>query len=114
MDLIKDILAIVKADSDHDVEIKIDPRGVYIALESDDIYADNDHYIVPIMYSVRGKIVCIDHDKYCAEYKCEEGIGFVYEEICLIERIMDYLRTHREEIDELCNSAGRCRESKNE
>ena len=103
INIIQDIIEIVKNDSRHHVKIVIDGIffTVYIDDDSDETYEEK--YLIPIRYDCCSGFCYIPHDEYC-EIMHDNDFGIDLEEICLVQKIMKYMENHSEEIEATCDS----------
>lgn len=103
MDLIRDIADIVKDDKYHNIKISIEYIGVTVFISDNRDEEYEDKCVIPIRYDTLTEDCYIPHDELLDMFQPNDG-GISYEDIVLIEMIMKYLRTHKSEIIELCDS----------
>lgn len=102
MDLLKDIAEIMKDDTEHGLEVKVNSSGVVVYLDYDPERISDERCIIPIAYDPIDEITYVHHEELMKIFKpLDHGIS--YDEIKLIKKIMKYLERHKEEINELCN-----------
>lgn len=88
INVVEDVVKILKNDRSHNVKVVVEPNGVTIFLNDRD-YDDS----IPIKYDcVNG--ICIDNKK-------QKGVISIYN-IDIIKNIMKYLKNSMDELDELC------------
>lgn len=101
INLLNDIVDIIKNDSRHNVKIVIDGTGVAIYLDDDPDESYEEKYVIPIRYETLEECCHIPYGEYV---ECMENsdIGIDKEEVSLIYVIMDYLENNKIEINQLC------------
>ena len=107
MNLVEDILDIIKEDNRHNVKICIDALGVTIYLDDDPEDTFEEKYVIPIRYSTLLESCYIPQHEYiqCMSDETESGID--REQIDLIQKIMTYLEDHKDEIQKYSNILSR-------
>lgn len=103
MDLIRDIADIVKDDKYHNIKISIEYIGVTVFISDNRDEEYEDKCVIPTRYDTLTEDCYIPHDELLDLFQPNDG-GMAYEDIVLIEMIMKYLRTHKSELTELCDS----------
>ena len=99
LNLIEDILDIIKKDNRHNVKICIDMLGVTIYLDDDPEDTYEEKYVIPVMYDSLCNSCYIPHDKYIKCMSNDMDTGIDREEIDLISKLMAYLEDNKEAID---------------
>ena len=99
LNLIEDILDIIKKDNRHNVKICIDMLGVTIYLDDDPEDTYEEKYVIPVMYDSLCNSCYIPHDKYIKCMSNDIDTGVDREEIDLISKLMAYLEDNKEAID---------------
>ena len=102
LNLIEDILNIVKDDKRHNVKVVIESLGVTVYLDDDPDGDYEEKYIIPVRYDVLFGSCYIPHDEYLKCMTEDVDCGIDKEEIDLIQKIMEYLENHKTEIDHYC------------
>lgn len=100
INLIHDLVDIIKDDSDHNVRVMVDRCGVTVYLDD-----DSEKFLIPIRYNTYLDCACIS----CSElmkymHEPNEDVAIEYDEIILIHKIMDYLENNKSEIDKICDN----------
>ena len=101
LDVLNDIAEIVKFDKDHDTRVIVDSFGIVVELICEPI--DEDDCIIPIRFNTLNDFAYIPDDEYRNKFHPND-FGIDLEEINLIQKIMVYFESHKEEI---CNICGR-------
>lgn len=102
MDILQDIKNIVKNDKEHMVKVEVAWDGVTVYLDYDPSKEFYEDCVIPIHYCTVDEFAYIPDDKFKELYKpCDYGMDL--NEITLMKEIMEYLESHKKEIDELCN-----------
>ena len=111
INLIQDLVDIVKDDSDHNIRVMIDRYGVTVYLDDDPEDEGDEKFLIPIRYDTYLNCVGIPYSEFMrCMHEPNEDIAIEYDEIILIHRIMDYLENNKSEIDKLCsNLSVRCK-----
>ena len=108
LNLIEDILNIVKDDKRHNVKVVIESIGVTVYLDDDPDDTYEERYVIPIRYDTLYDCCHIPPDEY---RKCmnDEDVdcGIDKEEIDLIQKIMEYLENNKAEIQHYCDLLNR-------
>lgn len=107
LNLIEDILDIIKKDNRHNVKICIDMLGVTIYLDDDPEDTYEEKYVIPVMYDSLCNSCYIPHDKYIKCMSNDMDTGIDREEIDLISKLMAYLEDHKEAIDKYLETLSR-------
>ena len=102
MDLLKDIKDIVKNDKEHNVKIEIDNLGVRVYLDYDPSNDYEEKTLIPTEYTTLEEFAYIPDDVYREKFNVN-NYGIDLHEITLIKEIMEYLESHKQEINELCS-----------
>ena len=105
INLIHDLIDIIKDDSDHNVRVTVDRYGVTVYLDDDPEDEGFEKFLIPIRYDTYLDCACISYSelmKYMHEPN--EDVAIEYDEIILIHKIMDYLENNKSEIDKICSS----------
>lgn len=112
INLIKDILDIIKDDTRHSFKICIDTLGVTIYLDDDPDDTFEEEFVIPVTYDTLLESSFIPHEEYikCMSGKTDAGID--KEQIDLIQKIMEYLENNKESIDSYCSSLSRYQREK--
>lgn len=107
LNLIEDILDIIKDDNRHNVKICIDTLGVTIYLDDDPEDTYEEKYVIPIRYDTLYECCYIPQHEYiqCMSDETESGID--REQINLIQKIMAYLEDHKDTIQKYSNILSR-------
>lgn len=103
LNLIEDILNIVKDDKRHNVKVVIESLGVTVYLDDDPDGDYEEKYIIPVRYDVLFGSCYIPHDEYLKCMTEDVDCGIDKEEIDLIQKIMEYLENNKKEIDHYCD-----------
>lgn len=111
INLIYDLIDIVKGDSDHNVRVTVDRYGVTVYLDDDPEDEGLEKFLIPIRYDTYLDCVCISYSELMkCMHEPNEDIAIEYDEIILIHKIMEYLENNKIEIDEICsNLSVRCK-----
>lgn len=107
LNLIEDILDVIKKDNRHNVKICIDMLGVTIYLDDDPEDTYEEKYVIPVMYDSLCNSCYIPHDKYIKCMSNDMDTGIDREEIDLISKLMAYLEDHKEAIDKYLETLSR-------
>ena len=113
LNLIEDILNIVKDDKRHNVKVVIESIGVTVYLDDDPDDTYEERYVIPIRYDCCSGFCYIPHDEYC-EIMHDNDFGIDLEEINLIQKIMQYMENNNEEIEAVCDSLSLSRRKKSQ
>ena len=102
LNLIEDIIDIIKEDTRHNVKICIDSSDITIYLDDDLENTFEEKYIIPVRYDSLYGYCYIPHDEYikCMDDDCDGGID--KEEVDLIQKIMKYLEDNKETLNQYC------------
>lgn len=111
INLISDLIDIVKGDSDHNIRVMIDRYGVTVYLDDDPEDEGDEKFLIPIRYDTYLNCVGIPYSEFMrCMHEPNEDIAIEYDEIILIYKIMEYLENNKVEIDEICsNLSVRCK-----
>ncbi|WP_205155361.1 hypothetical protein [Faecalicatena contorta] len=111
INLIQDLIDIVKDDLDHNVRIMIDRYGVAVYLDDDPEDECDEKYMIPIRYDIYLDCAGIPYSEFMrCMHEPNEDIAIEYDEIILIHKIMEYLENNKVEIDKMCsNLSVRCK-----
>lgn len=102
MNLLEDIKKIVKEDKEHNVKVVVDNLSVKVYLDYDPGNDYEEKMLIPIEYTTLEEFAYIPDGEYREKYNaCDYGIDL--SEITLIKRIMEYLESHKKEINNLCD-----------
>ena len=103
MDVLKDIrdILIKNKDAEHMLKIVVDWSGVIVYLDYDPEKDFEEKCIIPIRYDTLDEFAYIPDSEYREKFHPND-YGIEYKEIVLIKEIMEYLESHREEINHLC------------
>lgn len=111
INLIHDLIDVIKDDSDHNVRVTVDRYGVTVYLDDDPEDEGFEKFLIPIRHDTYLDCACISYSelmKYMHELN--EDVAIEYDEIILIHKIMDYLENNKSEIDKICSSLSvRCK-----
>lgn len=107
INLIEDILDIVKDDKRHVIKICIDSLGVTIYLDDDPEDTYEEKYVIPIKYDTLLECAYIPHEEYVKYMSEDTDCGIDKEEIDLIQKIMEYLENNKLSIHRYCNFLSR-------
>lgn len=99
MDLLRDIAEIVKDDSEHNVEVKVDCVGVTVYLEYDP--NEEENCVIPIRYTTLEEFSYIPHNELVDRF-VPNDYGIELNKIVLIKKIMEYMENNKKEINKLC------------
>lgn len=111
INLIQDLIDITKYDLDHNVRITVDKYGVTVYLDDDPEDEGFERFLIPIRYDSYLDCVGIPYSKLMKYmHEPNEDVAIEYDEIILIHKIMDYLESHKVELDKICsNLSVRCK-----
>lgn len=98
INLIEDIIDLVRYDNRHTVKILIEPVWLIVYLSDDPDNEYEERYVIPIRYDALTQEVCIPDDEYKQMMEDNDG-GIDLEEISLIQKIMQYLDDNKESIE---------------
>ena len=103
MDILKDIRDILVRNKDKErmLKIVVDWSGVTIYLDYDPEKDFEEKCVLPIRYDTLDGFAYIPDDEYREKFHPND-FGIEYEDIVLIKEIMEYLESHKEEINDLC------------
>jgi hypothetical protein len=101
INILEDIKDIVKNDKEHRISVEVDCVEVRVELEYDPDKNYREDCIIPIVYSLLDKFAYIPANEMREKWNPSD-YGVEYDEICMIKDIMEYLESHRQEIEELC------------
>lgn len=103
MDILKDIrdILIRNKDTEHMLQIVVDWSGVTVYLDYDPKKYFEKKIVIPIQYDTVDEFAYIPDSEYREKFQPND-YGIEYKEIVLIKEIMEYLESHKEEINELC------------
>ena len=112
MNIIEDILEIIKNDHRHNIKIVMDLEGITIYLDDDPDDTYEERYVIPIRLDILYESCYIPDDEYknSTEYT---DYGIDKEEIDLIQKIMEYLENNKEEIFKKCDLLSRKQRKEN-
>lgn len=99
MDIIKDLAEIIKDEKEHSLTVTVDGYGVTVELIYPSDY--DDDLIIPIRYEVLEEFVYIPDNEYREKFKPTD-YGIDRNEIEMIAKIMEYLESHKDEINAIC------------
>lgn len=104
MDILKDIrdILIRNKDIEHMLQIIVNWSGVTVFLDYDPEKDFEEKCVIPIRYDTAYSFAYIPDDEYKEKFNPNE-FGIEYKEIVLIKEIMEYLGSHKEEINDLCD-----------
>lgn len=103
INLIEDILDIVKDDKRHTVKICVDSLGVTVYLDDDPDDTYEEKYVIPVTYDTLFECAHIPHEEYMKCMSVDADCGIDKEEIDLIQKIMEYLENNKSSIHRYCN-----------
>ena len=111
INLIHDLIDIIKDDSDHNVRVTVDRYGVTVYLDDDPEDEGDEKFLIPIRYDTYLNCVGIPYSEFMrCMHEPNEDIAIEYDEIILIHKIMEYLENNKSEIDDICNNLSvRCK-----
>ena len=98
INLIEDIIDLVRYDNRHTVKILIEPVWLIVYLSDDPDNEYEERYVIPIRYDALTQEVCIPDDEY-KKMMGDSDSGIDLEEINLIQKIMQYLNDNKETIE---------------
>lgn len=103
MDILKDIrdILIRNKDKERMLKIVVDWSGVTVYLDYDPEKDFSEQCVIPIKYDTLDGFAYIPDREY-KEIFHPNDFGIEYEDIVLIKEIMEYLESHKEEINDLC------------
>lgn len=103
MDILKDIrdILIRNKDTEHMLKIVVDWSGLTVYLDYDPEKDFEEKCIIPIQYDISNEFAYISDSEYREKFHPND-YEIEYKEIVLIKEIMEYLETHKEEINDLC------------
>ena len=103
MDILKDIrdILIRNKDAEHMLKIVVDWSGVTVYLDYDPEKDFEEKCVLPIRYDTLDEFAYIPDSEYREKFHPND-YGIEYKEIVLIKEIMEYLESHKEEINDLC------------
>lgn len=83
------------------LKIVVDWSGVTVYLDYDPEKDFEEKCVIPIRCDACDGFTYIPNSEYKEKFH-PNGYGIEYKEIVLIKEIMEYLETHKEEINDLC------------
>ncbi len=100
--ILEELKEIMKDDNEHNVELNLDFTGltVYLDLATEDNCTEM--YMIPIKYDVLEDCIHIPYREFVEKYDESADIGTTYEEVKLIQKIMNWMNTHKSIISEIC------------
>ena len=101
IEIIKDIIAIIKNDERHHIKLVIDDIYFTVYLDDDQEETYEEKYLIPIRYDSCIGSCYIPHDEYC-EIMHDNDFGIDIEEINLIQKIMQYMEDNKDAFDNVC------------
>ena len=103
MDILKDTrdILIRNKDVEHMLKSVVDWSGVTVYLDYGPEKDFEEKIIIPIRYDTLDEFAYIPDSEYREKFHPND-YGIEYKEIVLIKEIMEYLESHREEINDLC------------
>ena len=103
MDILKDIrdILIRNKDAEHMLQIVVEWSGVTVYLDYDPEKDFEEKCVIPIRYDTLDRFAYIPDSEYREKFHPND-YGIEYKEIVLIKGIMEYLESHKEEINDLC------------
>ena len=107
INILEDIINIIKQDKRHEIKICMDSLGVTIYLDDDPYDTYEEKYVIPVRYDVLYECCYIPHDEYVKHMSENTDCGIDKEEIDLIQKIMEYLENNRSSIHHYCNFLNR-------
>lgn len=104
LNLVEDILDIIKDDERHTVKICVDTLGVTVYIDDDPEDMGEEKYVIPIRYDTLYSCCHIPPDEYKRCMKDDDtDIGIDKQEIDLIQKIMAYLENNSSNIIHYCD-----------
>ncbi|MBC5688093.1 hypothetical protein H8S37_03985 [Mediterraneibacter sp. NSJ-55] len=103
LNIINDLIDIIKNNKRHNVKITIDTSGVTVYLDDDPDETYEEKYVIPVKYDTLYECCHIPHDEYIESMSNDTAIGIDKEEIELIQKIMEYLENNKSEVQNICN-----------
>ena len=98
--LLKALLDIMEGDELHSLKIIIEPYSIKVVLDCDtEQLSESSKLEIPIEYETLGRFAYIPNEEFKENFNPEE-YGIDSNEIILINKIMQCLESHGEEIDE--------------
>ena len=103
MDILKDIRDILVRNKDKErmLKIVVDWSGITVYLDYDPEKDFEEKCVLPIRYDTLDGFAYIPDSEYREKFHPND-FGIEYEDIVLIKEIMEYLESHKEEINDLC------------
>lgn len=83
------------------LKISVDWSGIDIYLDYDPERDFEEKCVIPIRFDTLDGFAYISDSEYREKFNPND-YGIEYKEIILIKEIMEYLESHKEEIDNLC------------
>lgn len=101
INVIEDIIDIVRNDKRHNVKIEIDSAFLTVYLDDDPEMNDHEECVIPVRYDSLYECAIIPHKEYIDLMDgAPNDSGMDKEEIELILKIMDYMESNSKKIDE--------------
>lgn len=108
LNLVEDLLDIIKEDDRHTVKICVDTLGITVYLDDDPDDTGEEKYVIPIKYDTLYRCCHIPPDEYRKCMKDDDAdIGIDKQEIDLIQKIMEYLENNSSSIIHYCDMLSR-------
>lgn len=83
------------------LKIVVDWYGITVYLDYDSEKYSEEKCVLPIRYDALDEFAYIPDNEYREKFHSND-YGIEYKEIVFIKEIMEYLESHREEINDLC------------
>lgn len=100
--ILEELKEIMKEDKEHNVELNLDFTGltVYLDLAAED--GCTEMYMIPIKYDVLEDCIHVPYREFVEKYDSGADIGITYDEVKLIQKIMDWMNAHKSVIERTC------------
>lgn len=100
--ILEEIKEIMKDDNWHNIEFSLDFTGLTVYLDFKTVGGCTGMYMIPIKYDVLADSIHIPRKEFVEKYDKDADIGITYEEVELIQKIMNWMDTHKSIISEIC------------
>lgn len=102
MDMLEEFRDIMNSDTEHNIELNLDYTGFTVYL---DLSTESDcegMYVIPIKYDVLEDCIHVPYREFVEKYDSGADIGITYDEVKLIQKIMDWMNAHKSVIERTC------------
>lgn len=102
INLLEDIGNIVQKNKYYRYRIEIDDMSVTVYMICDYEHTFSEKLIIPITYDAVEEFAYINYEKLTKMYQ-EKEYGICFDEIKIINNLMEYFENHSSDINEICS-----------